>query len=50
MNSAILITYDREDALNEALGICESAGYNVLHVILQKFLKKPKYGIGAGVL
>ena len=50
MNSAILITYDREDALNEALGLCESAGYNVLHVIRQKFLKKPKYGIGAGVL
>ena len=50
MSSAILITYDRDDAINEALGLCESAGYDVLHVIRQKFLKKPKYGIGAGAL
>ena len=50
MSSAILITYDRDDALNEALGLCESAGYDVLHIIRQKFLKKPKYGIGAGTL
>ena len=50
MSSAILITYDRDDALNEALGLCEAAGYDVLHVIRQKFLKKPKYGIGTGAL
>jgi len=28
-DSAILITYDREDALKEALGLCDAAGYEV---------------------
>ena len=50
MNSAILITYDKEDAINEAKGLCDAAGYEVIHVIKQKFLKKPKYGISGGVL
>jgi GTP-binding protein HflX len=50
MNSAILITYDKEDAVNEAKGLCDAAGYQVVHIIKQKFLKKPKYGISGGVL
>lgn len=50
MNSAILITYDKEDAINEAKGLCDAAGYQVVHIIKQKFLKKPKYGISGGVL
>lgn len=50
MSSAILITYDKEDALHEAMGLCESAGYDVVHIVRQEFLKKPKYGIGSGVL
>ena len=33
MNKAILITYDKEDAINEAKGLCEAAGYEVLHII-----------------
>lgn len=50
MNSAILITYDKEDAISEAKGLCDAAGYEVIHIIKQKFLKKPKYGISGGVL
>jgi GTP-binding protein HflX len=50
MNSAILITYDKEDAINEALGLCDAAGYQIVHTITQNFLKKPKYGISSGVL
>ena len=50
MNSAILITYDKEDSVNEAKGLCDAAGYQVVHTIKQNFLKKPKYGISGGVL
>jgi GTP-binding protein HflX len=50
MNSAILITYDQEDAINEAKGLCDAAGYEVVHIIKQNFLQKPKYGISGGVL
>ena len=45
MKSAILITYDKEDAINEAKGLCDAAGYEIVHTIKQKFLKRPKYGI-----
>jgi len=50
MNSAILITYDKEDVVTEAVGLCDAAGILVVHTIKQHFLKKPKYGIGEGVL
>ena len=50
MNSAILITYDKEDVINEAKALCDAAGYQVVHTITQKFLKKPKYGISGGIL
>jgi len=50
MNSAILITYDQEDAINEAKGLCDAAGYEVVHIIKQNFLQKPKYGISGGVV
>jgi len=50
MKSAILITYDKEDSINEAKGLCDAAGYEVIQTIKQKFLKKPKYGISGGVL
>ena len=45
---AILITYDREDIVKEALALCESAGYQVFKIIKQKFLNKAKFGIGEG--
>ncbi|MGH1521583.1 MAG: GTPase HflX [Nitrosopumilus sp.] len=50
MRSAILITYDKEDAINEAKGLCDAAGYQAIHTITQRFLKKPKYGISGGIL
>jgi len=30
MDKAILITYDKEDTINEAKGLCEAAGYEVV--------------------
>ena len=50
MNSAILITYDKEDAISEAKGLCDAAGYEIVHIIKQKFLKRPKFGISEGIL
>ena len=50
MGTAILITYDREDAVGEALGLCEAAGYRVVHTLRQRFLGRPRYGIGDGAL
>ena len=50
MPSAILITYENEESFQEAMGLCEAAGYDIVHIIRQRFLKKPKYGIGGGVL
>ncbi len=48
MNSAILITYDQDDIIKEALALCDSADYKVEHIIKQDFLHKPKYGISIG--
>jgi len=50
MHSAILITYDKEDAINEAKGLCDAAGYQIVHIITQKFLQKRKYGVSGGVV
>ena len=50
MKSAILITYDKEDAITEATGLCDAAGYEIVHMVKQNFLKKPKYGISGGIL
>ncbi len=46
--TAILITYDNEDSIKEALGLCEAAGYKAIRIIRQKMLNKTKYGIGEG--
>ena len=48
MNSAVLITYDQDDMIDEAVALCESADYKVKHIIKQNFLKKPKYGLSGG--
>ena len=48
MNSAVLITYDQDGIIDEAVALCESAGYKVKHVIKQNFLQKPKYGLSGG--
>lgn len=50
MKKAFLITYDYQDAINEAIGLCEAAGYEVIHIIKQKFLKRPKYGISEEII
>jgi len=50
MKSAILITYDKEDIINEAKGLCDSAGYHIVHTLTPKVLDKRKYGISGGVL
>lgn len=50
MNSAVLITYDKADAFSEAAGLCDAAGYRVVHTVRQGFLKRPKYGISGEVL
>jgi len=48
MDSAVLITYDQDDMIGEAVALCESADYKVKHVIKQNFLQKPKYGLSGG--
>jgi GTP-binding protein HflX len=48
--TAILITYDNEDSVREALGLCEAADYKIEKIIRQKVLNKAKYGIGEGKL
>ena len=45
MKSAILITYDKDDSVNEALALCDSADYKITHIIKQSFLNRPKFGI-----
>jgi GTP-binding protein HflX len=46
--TAILITYDNEDAIKEARGLCDTAGYKIEKIIRQKILDRHKYGIGEG--
>ena len=48
MNSSILITYEQDDIIDEAIALCESAGYKVKHVLKQDFLQKQKYGLSSG--
>ena len=43
--SAILITYDRDDAVDEAVALCDAAGYRVAYTLRQRFLNRPKFGI-----
>ena len=50
MNSAVLITYDDDDAYDEAAGLCDAAGYKIIHIIKQAFLKRQKYGISKDAL
>lgn len=47
-SNAILITYPQEDSIKEALALAESAGYNVVSKVTQRYLTKARYGIGSG--
>lgn len=46
--TAILITYDDEDSVKEAIGLCDAADYKIEKIIRQRFLDRPKYGLGEG--
>ena len=46
MEKAILVAHKEDDSVNEALELCESAGYKVVHVLRQKYMDRPKFGIG----
>ena len=48
MNSAVLITYDQDGMVDEAIALCKSADYEVKHVMRQDFLQKPTYGMSTG--
>ena len=50
MKSSILITYNNEDAINEATSLCDAAGYRVDHIIKQDYLQRPKYGISTEII
>jgi len=50
MKTAILITYDEEDVISEAIALCDSAGYRVPYIIKQKFLKRQKFGISEEIV
>jgi GTP-binding protein HflX len=45
MKSAILVTYDDEDSVNEALALCDAANYKISHIIKQEFLQRARFGI-----
>lgn len=49
-NTAILITYDQEDSINEAKALCAAAGYQLVHTITQSYLQRPKYGVTGGIV
>ncbi|MGI0004710.1 MAG: GTPase HflX [Candidatus Nitrosotenuis sp.] len=46
--TAILIAYNDEDSVKEALGLCEAAGYRAVKILRQKMLTRAKYGVGEG--
>ena len=48
MKSCILITYFDDDSISEAEGLCEAAGYKILHLIKQEFLNATKFGLSGG--
>lgn len=48
--TAILVTYDRHDSISEAVGLCDSAGYEIVCTIKQRLLNRTKYGVGIGTL
>jgi len=45
MKSAILVTYDDEDSVNEALALCDAANYKISHIIKQEYLQRARFGI-----
>ena len=50
MNSCILITTFDIDSINEAKGLCDSAQYEIAHIIKQKLLHHAKFGLSEGII
>ena len=50
MNSCILITTFDIDSINEAKGLCDSAQYEIVHIIKQKLLHHAKFGLSEGII
>jgi len=48
LNTCILITYFDLDSLVEAKGLCESAQYQITHIIKQDFLQHTRFGLSEG--
>jgi GTP-binding protein HflX len=47
-SKVLVVTYPDEFARQEAVGLAEAAGYQVVHQITQKFLHHAEYGVGSG--
>ncbi len=45
MKPAILITYENNEAVNEALALCDAAGYKISYIIKQDYLQRAKFGL-----
>jgi len=50
MPKALLITYPQRSIREEAIGLVESAGYELAGLITQRYLRHSKYGLGTGKL
>jgi len=50
LNSCILITTFDIDSINEAKGLCDSAQYEIAHIIKQKLLHHAKFGLSEGII
>ena len=50
MRAAILVSYDDDGAVGEAEALCDAAGYRVLRVVRQSYLKRPRYGVSEEVV
>jgi len=46
----VLITYPEQQIVKEAIALATTAGYNVVDVLTQRYLKRAKYGLGKGKL
>ena len=45
MKPALLITYDNEDSVNEALALCDAANYKISHTMKLEELQRGNFGI-----
>ena len=46
----ILITYNIKEAADEAAGLCDAAGYQIVYTLQHRYLQRPKYGISQEML